>query len=294
MNEVRIYRPGSSWMLADFSGPDARDFLHRLSTVDVRALKPGHGRFGFFLHANGKIRSAFWLWCLEPDVFAFELPPDTPGLGWDALSTAIEQLTFSERQSLTRVEGLECAWVLSKDPNTLPCGPEETQAIEAEIRIFSHGVHLTGLSLFSLWGRPTRLSQELERRFPAAKALTLNELEGFRISAGSPGFGTEITPETNPLEIGLAYAIADQKGCYPGQEVIEKIIALGEPAYRLVRAKASCTLLPGPLTQEGSTTPVGNLTSCFGDEGLARVRKLVARTGFTLYRDQIAVQISAL
>ena len=46
---------------------------------------------------------------------------------------------------------------------------------------------------------------------------------------------TEITESAVPLEIGLRTAIADNKGCYPGQEVIEKIVALGSPAKRLVR-----------------------------------------------------------
>jgi folate-binding protein YgfZ len=281
-------------MLADFSGPDTRDFLHRLSTVDVRTLQPGHGRFGFFLHANGKIRSAFWLWCLEPSVFAFELPPSTPGLGWDALHSTVEQLTFSERQSLTRVEGLECAWILSDDPKALPCGPEETQALEAEIRVFAHGTRLTGRTLFSLWGRPARLTQELDRRFPEATPLSYEELEGLRIAAGSAGFGAEITPDSNPLEIGLAHAIADQKGCYPGQEVIEKIIALGEPAYRLVRVKAASPLHLGPLTQETSSTAVGALTSAQGTQGLARVRKLVARNGHKLLCGGDSVELSEL
>lgn len=294
MSETRLYRPGTSWMLADFSGPDARDFLHRLSTVDVRMLKPGQGRFGFFLHANGKIRSAFWLWCLEPEVFAFELPPDTPGLGWDALHSTIEQLTFSERQTLTRVEGLECAWLLSDHPEALPCPPLETRALESEIRVFAHGTRLTGRSLFSLWGRPARLAQELDRRYPNATPLLREEIHALRIAAGAPGFGTEISPEANPLEIGLQEAIADQKGCYPGQEVIEKIIALGEPAFRLVRIQSAAPLEPGPLTQESSSTPVGMLTSAHGSQGLARVRKLVARSGITLFRGPLPVQVSEL
>jgi folate-binding protein YgfZ len=280
-------------MLADFSGPDARDFLQRLSTVDVRALQPGQGRFCFFLQASGKIRSAFWLWCLSPEAFALELPPDTPGLGWEALRSTVEQLTFSERQTLTRVEGLQCAWVISEDTATLPLEPERTEAMESEVRVFAHSSRVLGRALFSLWGRPARLSQELERRFPTSTPLDHQELEELRITAGFAGFGTEITPESNPLEIGLGHAIADQKGCYPGQEVIEKIISLGEPAYRLVRVCANQSLTPGPLTQASKPElPVGTLTSACARQGLARVRKLFARPGLTLMRDQIAVVVS--
>ena len=50
-----------------------------------------------------------------------------------------------------------------------------------------------------------------------------------RVLALCPRVDHELVFDANPLELGLRAAIADNKGCYPGQEVIEKIISLGSP-----------------------------------------------------------------
>lgn len=53
-------------------------------------------------------------------------------------------------------------------------------------------------------------------------------LEVLRIEAGVPRWGTELTPETIPLEAGLKErAISTSKGCYTGQEVIIRILHRG-------------------------------------------------------------------
>jgi folate-binding protein YgfZ len=48
-----------------------------------------------------------------------------------------------------------------------------------------------------------------------------------------PRVSHEIIFDINPLDLGLTSAIAQNKGCYPGQEVIEKIISLGSAAKKL-------------------------------------------------------------
>lgn len=56
-----------------------------------------------------------------------------------------------------------------------------------------------------------------------------------RIKNKIPQVDFEYTTDgkTSPLDIGMHYAIADQKGCYPGQEIIEKIVAIGDAPKRL-------------------------------------------------------------
>ena len=68
---------------------------------------------------------------------------------------------------------------------------------------------------------------------PLPAAMPLKESE--RIQSLKPLFGQEFKSDgtINPLEVNLKSAIHDQKGCYPGQEVIEKILSLGSPAKRL-------------------------------------------------------------
>jgi len=53
-------------------------------------------------------------------------------------------------------------------------------------------------------------------------------LDVIRFEAGVPEFGSEISSEQILLEGGLNDTFSRYKGCYPGQEVIERISAYGE------------------------------------------------------------------
>lgn len=48
--------------------------------------------------------------------------------------------------------------------------------------------------------------------------------ESLRLEQGRPRVGRELTAETNPLEARLHESISFTKGCYPGQEVIARLI----------------------------------------------------------------------
>ncbi len=103
-----------------------------------------------------------------------------------------------------------------------------------------------------------------------------------RIKARIPKLGNEFfnNGETNPLEVNLQLAIHDQKGCYPGQEVIEKIIAIGAPAKKLCMVMST-----NPVTSELNLPldlDFGKLTSFESNYGLAVVRKTHVAPGTIL------------
>jgi folate-binding protein YgfZ len=112
-----------------------------------------------------------------------------------------------------------------------------------------------------------------------------------RIQKRIPKCGKEFLPngETNPLEINLQIAIHDQKGCYPGQEVIEKIIAIGSPAKRLCLVKLISETksdLPLPLDLD-----FGKLTSFTHPYGLAIVRKTHITPGTSLKANDLTFEV---
>jgi folate-binding protein YgfZ len=162
-------------------------------------------------------------------------------------------------------------------------------AIDEEIRVCHQGNTDFGRPWVTAWGRGPRLDQWLERTLPNAGTATHAQLEAWRIEANRPWIDHEITDATGPLEIGLTDAIAGQKGCYPGQEVIEKIISLGAPAKRLAlvelgsaagdgfRAGAKLYNLAEPPIEVGELTTVDRLAP--GLKALAIVRKIHAKEG---------------
>jgi folate-binding protein YgfZ len=116
--------------------------------------------------------------------------------------------------------------------------------------------------------------------------------ESDRIEMMQPTLGQEFLHDesTNPLEVNLRSAIHDQKGCYPGQEVIEKVISLGSPAKKLALLSSiqntSVKAEPSPLFDIASEQQVGALTSVaeHGDHwiALAVLRKTHWGLGTTL------------
>jgi folate-binding protein YgfZ len=103
-------------------------------------------------------------------------------------------------------------------------------------------------------------------------------LEASRVRAGWPAMGREITEQTIPAELDplLDLTVSFTKGCYPGQELVERMHSRGASAPRLVRRLQSAGQpLPGggPVSVEGRE--VGTVTSAAGSVALAVVGRAV-------------------
>jgi folate-binding protein YgfZ len=96
-----------------------------------------------------------------------------------------------------------------------------------------------------------------------------------RIAAAWPKMGSEILPgETIPAETGLAdVAVSFTKGCYPGQELVERMDSRGSTAPRhleVLDRHADDT--PGnPVLREG--TEIGTITSVGTTQVLAYIKR---------------------
>jgi folate-binding protein YgfZ len=103
-------------------------------------------------------------------------------------------------------------------------------------------------------------------------------LEAARVAAGWPAIGREITEQTIPAELGplLDLAVSFTKGCYPGQELVERMNSRGASAPRTVRrlaAEGGSLSIGDVVTDEGRE--VGTVTSAAGGAALAVVNRAV-------------------
>ena len=64
------------------------------------------------------------------------------------------------------------------------------------------------------------------------------ELERWRIAAGLPAAGHELTEDWNPLEAGLWDHVSFTKGCYVGQEVVARLRTYDKVSREIVRLRA--------------------------------------------------------
>jgi folate-binding protein YgfZ len=114
-------------------------------------------------------------------------------------------------------------------------------------------------------------------------------LETLRIEAGIPRYGAELGEETLLLEANLTNAVSFTKGCYIGQEIVERSRSRGHVNWKLVGIITSAPDPPSPgakLILEGKE--VGEVTSSCASPtlqktiALAYVRREVAEPGTKL------------
>ena len=86
-------------------------------------------------------------------------------------------------------------------------------------------------------------------------------IEQFRILEGRPRFGTDIRDKDLPQETNQTHALHFSKGCYLGQEIVERIRSRGQVhrTFSGFRLTSLPTTFPTPLTSDGK--PAGEITS---------------------------------
>lgn len=97
------------------------------------------------------------------------------------------------------------------------------------------------------------------------------EHELARIAAGWPKMGAEIEPgSTIPATTGIVMlAVNFQKGCYPGQELVERMDSRGADAPRSLRiVDLDEGVAVGAAVTDADGTEVGTVTSVSGDGGI--------------------------
>ena len=108
---------------------------------------------------------------------------------------------------------------------------------------------------------------------------TVDDYERARIGAGWPAMGTEIVPgERIPGEVAVVPVTVNfTKGCYPGQELVERMDTRGSQAPRQLRiVTVGEGAEPGDQIadpDDPAGVPVGEITSVAGRKALAYVKR---------------------
>lgn len=282
-----LYTPSASvhWSWVTLAGPDAADFLQRVTTVDTRILGPGQGAPGCLLTGQGKVRAVFMLWNRGDSTYAFEFDAGATGAWKTSLLDALEQLHFAEKFEVKDAStGLACRWVFG--PEWADAPPPGTTLSWGAVRVLHHGSEDFGRPWLTLWGPGDEVDRFLAEKTGSLQSIDRSEWEGWRVAALTPWIDSEIDSSTIPLEVGLERAVSQNKGCYPGQEVIERIRTYGSPARRLCKLEFSpATVIPGdPVlsrSEDPSVAPVeiGRITSVAGSLALGLIKKLHLKEG---------------
>jgi tRNA-modifying protein YgfZ len=282
------------------TGEDRARLLHAMCTNHIQQMKPGDGLYAFFLNAQGRILADAYIFCFE-DHFLLDTEPETPNTLFEHIDhyiiaddVALEDVT--EQTFCLSVEGPRAAETASR------------AGIPAPHHRFSHlrwnetsaaAVSATGEQGVRIWG-PLDLKDETISQLEGAGAIAASaeEAETVRIENFVPKFGPDITEHTLPQETQQMHALHFQKGCYLGQEIIERIRSRGHVNKLLMGFRAESPNVPPPgakLLIEGK--PAGEVCSAAGVDnrvfGLAYVRVPGAQSGAMAELDGHAVELFA-
>jgi folate-binding protein YgfZ len=242
------------------TGNDALSLLHRISTQALLDLTPGHARATLFCDFRGRALHRATV-AVTSDGAIWLLRPDAPGA---ELAAFLDRHIF--RDDVT-VEDRSDAIVLEETDATA-VGVTFAEANGAPARVSDGGgatLLLRPRASGSALGGP---SAEAERR---------------RIRAGRARHGREIAEPFNPYEIGLAADVHLDKGCYTGQEALQRLITYSSVRRELVRVSGTGEAPAVPADVQYSGEKVGVLTSSVASEepghwiGLAVVKKTLAK-----------------
>jgi len=230
------------------SGRDAATFLHSQLAQDVASMRHGEARPSLVLDPSGRVVSVVRVVRRDSDHFVLDTESGFGGVTVDRLArfkirVAVEFTTDSSpfvavRRAVGRSwQGALPAWWCDGTAVDIPGGAPPPDVEEGTRAMLEHD----------------------------------------RIASGWPLFGQDVEPGAIPAETGLVpHAVSFAKGCYPGQELVERMDARGADAPRhLVVVRCDVPPVAGDdVVVDGSVRGTWTSVSQLGDECIAFARVL--------------------
>ena len=263
-------RSGAAWI--DLStrgkiratGEDRARLLHAMTTNHVQQLVPGHGCYAFFLSAQGRILSDVNLFCL-PEYFLLDTEPETRQKLFDHLDKFIiaDDVTLEDitaRLATVNVEGPLSEQILVSLNAPIPASPWD---IEPWNNRWVARVNTTGSEGFSIF-TPTEEKADLIAQLESGGAVEADAetADVVRLEHGKPRYGLDITEAHIPQETQQMHALHFSKGCYLGQEIVERVRSRGHVNKMLAALEIDAKEAPMTSTKvQSAGKDAGEITS---------------------------------
>jgi tRNA-modifying protein YgfZ len=230
------------------SGEDRARLLHAMSTNHIQDLKPGDGLYAFFLTAQGRILSDANIYNCGKTLF-LDTEPETS----DELRNHLDKYIIADDVTIEDETGKWAAFGL-EGPQSLEYAEKLGISVPGKkysvsdwgtgfvARTASTGPG--GIRIFVLAGNKANLLQRFaDSLIPQA---TVSETRVVRLENGIPRYGEDITEKYLPQETQAMHGVHFNKGCYLGQEIVER-----------VRSRAQIHRLLTPVRIQNSSAPAG-------------------------------------
>jgi folate-binding protein YgfZ len=241
------------------SGRDRVRWLNGMVSNSVRDLAAGHGVYAFVLNPQGHIVGDLYIYNRGDD-FVLETDAAQAEKLYSHLKRFIimDQVEFKAAEELTglglqgpkaeetlRRAGVEVPLLQPLQSADVQCGSVQATLVRGDHPLSPN---------YELWVTPAQATVLWDALLRAgATPVGAEAVELARIAAGIPRHGQDIRERDLPQETGQMRGLSFTKGCYIGQEIVERIRARG----KLHRGFTGFRIVEGPLPATGSKVQLG-------------------------------------
>ena len=248
--------------LFSFSGPDRHRYLNAVLTSNVRDLKPGQGAVGLLLTPQGHILAEIETFALADRILA-------------ASHAMVRERTFSTLDKFIIMDDVTLGDLTASTGTLDLVGPRSAEMISAlaqvDISAMPEAAHVEA----KLASIPCRIVRRTCVGHPAATLVVAREqlsplwqqlvsrvgaiggvpagmeaVNSIRLESGTAWFGQDYDDKNISHEAGLELShISYEKGCYTGQEIVERVRSRGHANRRLTGLQFLDGKAPAPGTK---------------------------------------------
>jgi folate-binding protein YgfZ len=246
-------------------GDDRVSFMHGMCTADVKGLASGSLAPALFLTERAHLIAECFIYALEEP----ELWLEVEASHWPEIRNHLEKLLVADDVEMEEADSLAVLDIEGAKAEEVIRAVFGVSGLVSWHHVERHQVRIANLPrylgpAFSIIAdKPSvpQICEHIRRVCPEVADIGAEVIDVLRVENGLARIGKDTTPRTLAVEARFERAISFDKGCYLGQETVERATARGALKHRLCGVRVSDGLpSPGaPVTLDGKE--IGSLTS---------------------------------
>ena len=261
--------------IVTLAGRDRVKYLHNISSNDIKSLAEGRGTLALLLNPQGHILAELEVYAVPEKLLVLshvsQRERTVATLKKYVIGSQVQIEDLTEQLGSIGVEGPRAAEVVRR-----ACGValgELTDLSIKEITMDAVPCHVlrrshfgeTGAEIIAPRANLPGLWQRLlaEVRAAGGEPIGMAAFHALRLEAGVPWFPADFNDAMIPHEAAVETThISFTKGCYTGQEIVERVRSRGHVNRKRVSLKFSAAMPPAPGTKlRANGADVGYVTS---------------------------------
>jgi len=217
------------------TGSDRVRWANGMVTNNIRDLKEGYGNYNFLLSAQGRIQGDLYIYNmgdhLMVDTERWQAPKILELFEKYIIMDDVEVTDISDKLIGIAVQGPNSMSILRTQGLTIA---DDVEPLKVAQMVWNGiGIAVTRMAsdiamTFEIWLAAANAGTLWDALVAAgARPVGTEALEMFRIAAGVPKYGQDITDKYIPQETEQFHALHFAKGCYLGQEIVERVRSRG-------------------------------------------------------------------